>query len=394
MSLASLAGLMALAAWGWLLTMRGGFWRVEPAVRRPPPAEWPEVVAVIPARDEATVIGDAVESLLSQNYPGRVSVVVVDDHSGDGTAEIAQARAESLGVAARLTVVRAPDLPPGWTGKMWAQHHGVATARALRPDAGLLLLTDADIGHGKGELRHMVARLLGERLDMASLMVRLRARTLWEQAIVPAFVFFFRMLYPFSWVSDPRSTTAAAAGGYVLIRPAMLERIGGVKAVRDALIDDCTLAARVKEKGGRLSLDLAEETVSLRGYDGPEGLWRMISRSAYTQLRHSPVLLAGTVASMLLVFVAPPLLALRGHGGSTAGALAWAAMTLAYLPMIRHYRLPPFWAPLLPAVALFYLGATIHSAVRYWQGGGGEWKGRIQDGLAGAAPEGSGGPSS
>lgn len=389
MSLASLAGLVGLGAWAWLLTMRGNFWRVEPAKRSPSPADWPEVVAVIPARDEAAVIGDAVESLLSQNYPGPVSVVVVDDHSSDCTADMALARAESLGVSGRLTVVRAPDLPPGWTGKMWAQNHGVATARALRPDAELLLLTDADIGHGKGELRHMVAKLLTERLDMASLMVRLRTRGLWEKAIVPAFVFFFRMLYPFSWVSDPRSTTAAAAGGYVLIRPAMLERIGGIKAIKDALIDDCTLAARVKQEGGRLSLDLAEETVSLRGYDGPGGLWRMISRSAYTQLRHSPVLLAGTVLAMLLVFVLPPVLALRGLGGSTAGALTWAAMTLAYLPMVRHYGQLPFWAPLLPLVTLFYLGATIHSAVKYWQGQGGEWKGRVQDGLAGNAPRGA-----
>ena len=380
MSLASLAGLASVGAWGWLLTMRGNFWRIEPRGQVPLPQYWPDVVAVIPARDEAEVIGDAVESLLSQNYPGALSVVVVDDHSSDGTAEVARGRAEAIGCAARLTVVQAPDLPTGWTGKMWAQTHGVATARALYPDAGLLLLTDADIGHGKGELRHSVCRLLDERLDMLSLMVRLRAESVWERAIVPAFVFFFRMLYPFSWVSDPRSTTAAAAGGYVLIRPVMLERIGGIKAVRDALIDDCALAAVVKATGGRLTLDLAEETVSLRGYHGPEGLWRMISRSAYTQLRHSPLLLLGTIAAMLLVFVVPPVLAFRNGGGGSTGALAWAAMTIAYVRMVRYYRQVPFWAPLLPLVSLFYLGATLHSAVKYWRGEGGEWKGRVQDG--------------
>ncbi|TAN56096.1 MAG: glycosyltransferase [Magnetospirillum sp.] len=380
MSLASLAGLAGVGAWVWLLTMRGNFWRVDPMRHAAMPDRWPEVVAVIPARDEAEMIGDAVESLLSQNYPGALSVVVVDDHSTDGTAEAARIRAEAIGAAGRLIVVPAPDLPPGWTGKMWAQSHGVATARMLRPDAELLLLTDADIGHGKGELRKTVCRLLAERLDMASLMVRLRAESVWERAIVPAFVFFFRMLYPFSWVSDPRSTTAAAAGGYVLVRPSMLERIGGIKAIKDALIDDCTLAAAVKAEGGRLTLDLAEETVSLRGYHGPDGLWKMIARSAYTQLRHSPLLLLGTIIAMLVVFVLPPVLAFRQGGGASTGALAWAAMTIAYYPMVRYYRQLPFWAPLLPLVSLFYLGATIHSAVKYWRGEGGEWKGRVQDG--------------
>ena len=385
MSLGSLAGLAGVGAWAWLLTMRGNFWRVESHAHAVMPESWPDVVAVIPARDEADVIGDAIESLLSQNYPGTLSVVVVDDHSSDGTADIARNRAAAVGVPERLTVLQAPDLPPGWTGKMWAQNHGVAAARAKYPDAQLLLLTDADICHGKGELRQTVCHLLAERLDMASLMVRLRAESFWERAIVPAFVFFFRMLYPFSWVSDPRSTTAAAAGGYVLIRPSMLERIGGIKSIKDALIDDCTLAAAVKAEGGRLTLNLAAETVSLRGYDGPEGLWKMISRSAYTQLRHSPWLLLGTVLAMLVIFVLPPVLALRHGGGASTGALTWAAMTIAYYPMVRYYRQLPVWAPLLPLVSLFYLGATIHSAVKYWQGQGGEWKGRVQDGLGDGA---------
>ena len=385
MSLGSLAGLAGVGAWAWLLTMRGNFWRMETSSHAVMPESWPDVVAVIPARDEADVIGDAIESLLSQNYPGQLSVVVVDDHSSDATADVARNRAAAMGVAERLTVLQAPDLPPGWTGKMWAQNHGVATARAKFPNAQLLLLTDADIRHGKGELRQTVCHLLAERLDMASLMVRLRAESFWERAIVPAFVFFFRMLYPFPWVSDPRSTTAAAAGGYVLIRPAMLERIGGIKAIKDALIDDCTLAAAVKAEGGRLTLNLAEESVSIRGYDGPEGLWKMISRSAYTQLRHSPWLLLGTVLTMLVVFVLPPILALHKGGGVSTGALTWAAMTIAYYPMVRYYRQLPVWAPLLPLISLFYLGATVHSAVKYWRGEGGEWKGRVQDGLSDGA---------
>jgi hopene-associated glycosyltransferase HpnB len=379
MSVSSLAGLAAVGAWAWLWTLRGRFWEAKTPGAAPLPQDWPKVVVVIPARDEADTIGDTVESLLSQNYPGALAIVLVDDQSSDGTAEVARSRAEALGAADSLAIITAPDLPEGWTGKMWAQHNGVMAARERHNDAGLLLLTDADIRHGKGELRRMVGHLVAERLDMASLMVRLRVKSIWEKAIVPAFVFFFRMLYPFSWVSDPRSTTAAAAGGYVLIRPAMLEKIGGIKAIKDALIDDCRLAAAVKAEGGRLTLDLAEETESLRSYDGPESLWNMISRSAYTQLRHSPWLLAGTVLAMALVFVAPPILALKGGGGKITGAFAWAAMTGAYFPMVRYYRLCPLWAPLLPVISLFYLGATIHSAIQYWQGKGGQWKGRIQD---------------
>jgi len=383
-SLSTLAGLAGLGAWGWLLALRGDFWRVEAPPPAPEPAGWPEVVAVIPARDEAACIGGTVATLLSQDYPGTLSVVVVDDHSSDGTADRARAAAAAIGASDRLTVVAAPDLPPGWAGKMWAQNHGIATARALRPGLDLLLLTDADIDHAPSELRRQVARLLAARLDMASLMVRLPTDGVWERAVVPAFVFFFRMLYPFAWVSDASRTTAAAAGGYVLIRPQALDDIGGVAAIRDALIDDCTLAAAVKRAGWRIQLDLARDTASSRRYSGPSGLWKMISRSAYAQLNHSPLLLAGTVAAMLLVFVAPPVLVLTGGPAALFGLIAWAAMSLAYAPMVRAYGLPPGWSVALPLVALFYLGATIDSAVQYWRGRGGAWKGRVQDHRRGA----------
>lgn len=384
MSLTTLAGLAGLGAWGWLLTLRGGFWRIETPPSPSEPKDWPAVVAVIPARDEAECIGGTVTTLLSQDYPGTLSVVVVDDHSSDGTAELARAAAAAIGASDRLTVVAAPDLPPGWAGKMWAQNHGIATARALRPGLDLLLLTDADIDHAPSELRRQVARLLAARLDMASLMVRLPTDGVWERAVVPAFVFFFRMLYPFAWVSDASRTTAAAAGGYVLIRPQALDDIGGVAAIRAALIDDCTLAAAVKRAGWRIQLDLARETASSRRYLGPSGLWKMISRSAYTQLNHSPLLLAGTVVAMLLVFVAPPLLVLSGGPAAVFGLIAWAAMSLAYAPMVRAYGLPSAWSVALPLVALFYLGATIDSAVQYWRGRGGAWKGRVQDHRGGA----------
>lgn len=376
MKAAAWAGLAGLLAWGWLLTQRGGFWRVETPAPVPEPQHWPEVAAVIPARDEAEGIGATVASLLSSDYPGRLTLVVVDDHSSDGTAVLARAAAEQIGAGDRLIVLAAPDLPPGWAGKMWALHHGLAAARAARPEAGFILLTDADISHAPGELRQVVARALAERLDLASRMVRLSTASWWERAVIPAFVFFFRMLYPFAWVRDPAQPTAAAAGGYVLIRPQALDWIAGVDAIRGAVIDDCSLAGVVKRAGGRVRIDLSWETTSSRTYWGPSGLWRMIARSAYAQLNHSPLLLAGTVLAMTLVFIAPPLLALSG---SLFGLLAWAAMTAAYWPTVRRFGLAPAWAAALPAVALFYLGATVQSGVSWHRGRGGVWKGRVQD---------------
>ncbi len=387
MSLSVSLATVAAAAWGWLLLMRGQFWRVDPIGEAPAPDLWPEVVAAIPARDEAEVIGRTVQSLLSQGYPGKLSVVVTDDHSTDGTAEVARTAARTLGAEERLKVVAAAPLPAGWSGKMWAQSQAVASAAEWRPEAELWLLTDADIGHAPGELERMVARLLAERLDMASLMVRLSTRSFAEKAVVPAFVFFFRLLYPFRWVTDASRETAAAAGGYVLIRRAMLDRIGGLGSIKDALIDDCTLASRVKGHGGRLALDLAEETVSLRDYSGPGELWMMIARSAYTQLRYSPLLLAGTVAAMVVGFLLPPLFSLAGGGARLPALLAWVEMSLAFAPMLRFYRLPLVTAPLLPLVAMFYLGATVDSARRHWVGRGGEWKGRVQAPAGGRSDE-------
>ena len=376
MSLTGLAGLAGLGAWGWLLAGRGGFWRIDTPADAPPPSSWPEVAAVIPARDEAEEIATTITSLLSSDYPGQLSVTLVDDHSSDGTADLARAAAEALGASDRLTILTAPDLPPGWAGKMWAVHNGIAAARAAHPEAGFLLLTDADITHAPGELRRVVAGALAERLDLSSRMVRLKTESWWERAVIPAFVFFFRMLYPFAWVRDPARSTAAAAGGYVLIRPAVVDWIEGVAAIRGAVIDDCTLARVVKRVGGRVRIDLSWETSSSRSYHGPAGLWRMIARSAYAQLNHSPLLLAGTVAAMGLVFVLPPLLAVSG---SMVGLLAWTAMSCAFWPTVRRFGLSPLWAVAMPAVALFYLGATIESGVSWHRGRGGVWKGRVQD---------------
>jgi len=366
---------IAALAWGWLLAFRGLFWKIDAIPAAPDPVRWPAVVAVIPARNEAACIADTVRSLLTQDYPGALSVVVTDDSSEDGTAGKAYAAALDLEATGRLTIVSAPPLPEGWSGKMWAQEQGLAEAAKLHPDAELYLLSDADITHGPGQLRRMVARLEADRLDLASLMVHLSTDSFVEKAVVPAFVFFFRLLYPFRWVADQTRATAAAAGGYMLIRRVMLERIGGISAIRDALIDDCALALKVKRAGGRLTLDLADETWSSRRYEGAAELWMMIARSAYTQLNYSPLLLAGTAVAIIVGFLLPPLWAVTG---SWPAVIAWVAMSIAYAPMLRYHRLPIWAAVLLPLVAIFYLGATLDSARRHWMGKGGQWKGRAQ----------------
>ncbi|HXE16192.1 MAG TPA: glycosyltransferase [Stellaceae bacterium] len=371
MSAAVILGIVALAVWLGLILARGRFFVPRLPAAAPAPAHWPAIVAVVPARDEAAVIARAVGSLLAQDYPGDFSIVLVDDHSGDGTAEIARGLA---GADAKLRIVAAPPLPHGWTGKLWAMNRGVEEAG----EAALILFTDADIAHHPANLRQLAARLEHERRDLVSLMVRLHCDSLAERLLIPAFVFFFAMLYPFAWVADPRRRTAAAAGGCMLIRRAALDRIGGVAAIKSALIDDCALARAVKDSGGAIRLDLTRLTTSIRPYPRLADIWNMIARSAYTQLRYSPALLAGTVAFMALVYVVPPLLLAVGGTAAWLGAAAWLAMSLAYLPMALFYGLSPLWAVALPLTALIYLGATIASAWRHFRGRGGAWKGRVE----------------
>lgn len=377
MSPAYLLASASLAIWLYLLLGRGFFWLTRVAPLPAPPTRWPSVIAVVPARNEAAVVGAAIDSLLRQQYGGRFSVVLVDDDSADGTAEIAREAAARLGKNDRLHVVSAAPLPRGWTGKLWALAEGVRLVGegADRPD--LFLLTDADITHHATNLAELVARLEGERRDLVSLMVRLRCESWAERFLIPAFVFFFAMLYPFAWSNDPRRGTAAAAGGCVLLRRSAYERIGGFAAIHAALIDDCALARAVKRSGGSIWLGLTRWTRSLRPYPHVSDVWRMVARTAYDQLHHSLALLAGTVAGLALTYLAPPILVVFGGEARWLGALSWAAMSLAFSPMVRFYGLSPFWAPLLPAIALVYVAATIDSARRYWLGRGGEWKGRM-----------------
>jgi hopene-associated glycosyltransferase HpnB len=372
-----LAGL-SLAVWVYLLLGRGFFWLARTAAPLPPPVRWPTVVAVVPARNEAAVIGEAVSSLLRQDYPGRFSLMLVDDQSDDGTASVARAAAASAGANDRLSVVAARPLPPGWTGKLWALAEGVRHVELSGEEPELLLFTDADIRHHAANLAELVARLEGEKRDLVSLMVRLRCRSFAERFLIPAFVFFFAMLYPFAWSNDPKSGTAAAAGGCVLLRFATYRRIGGLAAIQGALIDDCALAQAVKRKGGSLWLGLTRETESLRAYPRIADVWRMVARTAFTQLRYSPLLLVGTVLGLAVTYLVPVALVFTGGVPAALAGMAWAAMALAYLPMLRFYGLGPFWAPLLPAIAFVYLAATVDSARRHWRGVGGEWKGRVQ----------------
>ncbi len=363
----------SLCMWLYLLFGRGWFWRM----REPEPARQagasPRVVAVVPARNEAAVVEQAIRSLAAQDYDGPFHIVLVDDGSTDGTAEAARAAA----TPDRLTVVQAAPLPPGWSGKLWAVAEGVRCAQSFNPE--FLLLTDADIVHGPANLRELAGRA-GEGFDVVSYMATLRCRSVAEQALIPAFVFFFFLLYPPVWIADPRRRTAGAAGGCLLIRSTALERIGGIAAIGGELIDDCALARAVKRSGGRVWLGLSRGTRSIREYATWGEIGSMISRTAFTQLRHSPWLLAGTVAGLTVTYLVPPMVTLAGKQPAAAlASAAWLAMSVAYWPAVRFYKQAWFWAPLLPLTEVFYLAATLYSALAYWRGKGGQWKGRTQD---------------
>lgn len=381
--MAEFVALIALVIWLYLLLARGGFWfnteRDDRAAAEP--ASWPRVVAVVPARNEADTIGEAVGALLRQDYPGSFTIVLVDDDSSDGTAEIARRAAGAK--AEQLHVVTSRILPGGWTGKLWAMKQGIDAAMASPQPPDYLLLTDADVVHAPDSVRRLTAHAQAGGLVLTSLMVKLRCESFAERVSIPAFIFFFQMLYPFSRVNRAESPVAAAAGGCMLVKADALRKAGGIETIRTALIDDCALAKTLKAQGP-IWLGLTDRVHSIRRYPDFAGIRRMVARSAYAQLRYSPILLAATVAGMLLTYLAPPAFALFGSGiARVVGLIAWLVMAAAFVPTLRFYRLSPLWGIALPAIALLYMLFTLDSAYQYMRGRGGSWKGRAQANVSG-----------
>lgn len=370
---------LSLAIWVYLVLAHGRFWRADQRLgRAPAPARWPSVVAVVPARDEAALVPRTLAALLGQEYAGRFRVVLVDDESSDGTAKVARDTAAGHARGARLAVVATGPRPAGWVGKMWAVESGVRAGSAEPPD--WWWLTDADVAHAPDTLARLAAKGEAEGLDLVSLMVRLDPGRGWNALLVPAFVYFFQQLYPFPRVNDPRARTAAAAGGCVLVRAGALERAGGIAALRGEVIDDCALGRAVK-RGGPIWLGLAEREASVRPYAGTRDVWNMVARSAYTQLRHSPLLLAGTLAGLALLYLVPALalLAWPLHGSAASAALgagAWALQAVSFAPTLALYRRPGWWGLALPAAGALYAAMTLDSARRHWRARGATWKGR------------------
>ena len=379
MSALTILGALTVAVWIWLLLARGRFWQVganrAPSnLPSPPPCT---VAAVIPARNEADVIAPVVRALLSQR-DFAIPVYLVDDGSTDGTADAARSAVAGQIQMERLTILTGQPLPPGWTGKLWALHQGIERAMESNPE--WLLLADADVEQGANTIARLTALACDGDYDLASFMVKLHCKSFAERLLIPAFVFFFFKLYPPAWIRDSRHSTAGAAGGCILVRASTLARAGGIAAIRSALIDDCSLAALIKKSGGRVWLGLTKQSRSLRPYDHLRDVERMVSRTAFHQLHHSTLLLVGTMVGMSVIYLAPVLLLFSGAAWPAAlGALAWLLMSIAYASMVRFYRLHVAWALTLPLAALFYEIATLHSALSYWRGSGGAWKGRHQD---------------
>ena len=373
---------VALAIWIYLLAARGDFWRARERDECRPeggdPDPWPDIVAIIPARDEAQHVGVCLKSLLRQNYPGRFSIILVDDESGDGTAVIASAAARNCDAEDRLAIIPGAPRPPGWSGKVWAMSQGFEEAHRRSPAPARLLFCDADIAFASDALSLLVRHAEATGCALVSLMARLRCESSAERALIPAFVFFFQMLYPFAWVNDPRRRTAAAAGGCMLADRRALLRAGGLQAMRGALIDDCALAALMKRQGS-IALALTRRVVSLRAYPRFADIGAMVARSAYAQIGYSPMRLIGVVAAMTLTFLVAPVAALFAPGAAALIGLAtWIAMALAFQPMLRFYGRATTWGLALPLIATAYLAFTLKSAYLYGRGRGGLWKGRVQ----------------
>jgi len=367
-----------LAIWVYLLVARGYFWRVSEDNLGPKRLEdWPRVVAIVPARNEALTISQAVSSLAKQNYPGQFSIIVVDDHSEDGTAALAQQAANESGASQRVKIHVASPLAPGWTGKLWALNEGIQSAANY--SAEFFWFTDADIEHAPDTLQRLVSRAEKESLDLVSLMVLLQAKTLPERLLIPPFLYFFLMLYPPRWIADPNASTAGAAGGCILLRRNVLAPIGGMASIRGEVIDDCALARAVKRRGGNIWMGLTRASVSLRSYGTFAEIRDLIARTAFTQLHYSFLLLIVTLIGLFATYLLPWIaFFILDDPGWLLASTAISIMTATYGATVRFYGLPWLWALTLPFAAVFYGYATFFSALRYWLGRGANWKGRAQ----------------
>jgi hopene-associated glycosyltransferase HpnB len=369
-------GGLPLLIWLYLLLFRGLFWQAQERDDRhlPPsaPSRWPSVTAIVPARNEADVIATTLGSLLAQDYPGPLRILLVDDESSDGTS----AKARALGAEPRLRVLGGSPRPAGWTGKLWAVHQGVL--EASKEPCDYLWLTDADICHASDNLTALVCRAEANALVLTSLMAKLHCKTWPERVFIPAFVYFFAMLYPFSWVNNVRNNMAAAAGGCMLVGRTALEAAGGIAAIRGEIIDDCAMGRLMKAQGP-IWLGLTERARSIRPYRRMAEIRRMVARSAYAQLHYNPLLLLGTLLGLSLMFLSPPVYMLLAPDGSWLGAAAaYGLMAASFRPMLRFYGRTPLWGLALPAIGLLYAFFTLDSALQHWRGRGGMWKGRPQ----------------
>ncbi len=388
LSILLIISIISLIIWIGLLLFWGNFWQCAPILKleKIELDNYPAVCAVIPARNEAEVIEISIKSLLEQDYRGEFNIILVDDRSSDKTAEIARKTAEQLNKSACLKIITGAELPVGWTGKLWAMKQGIEVAKQeFFPD--YILLSDADIKHNSHNLLQLVNKAKKDNCNLVSLMVLLRCESVWEKFLIPAFVFFFAKLYPFSQVNDRDRKTAAAAGGCILIETDALNKIGGIEVIRTALIDDCALAAEVKadnlaNNDRKIWLGFTKDAFSLRSYPSLKSIWDLVARTAFTQLNYSPLLLVGTVIGMILIYIVPPISVLLGTIMLSwkivaVGLSAYLLMSLAYLPTVRFYQISPLWAFNLSAIAFLYTLMTVDSAWQHWRGKGGAWKGRV-----------------
>jgi hopene-associated glycosyltransferase HpnB len=379
--LALILAIISLLIWVVLTFFRGAFWQVlafdDDIAKQESLERRPRVAAIVPARDEAEFIARTVESLVKQDYPGELRVVVVDDHSEDGTGALAREAAARAGASERVLIMQGAALESGWTGKLLAMQQGVESTDARA--AEYFWFTDADIEHAPDTLRRVVQRAEKDKLDLVSLMVLPQVNSLPERLLIPPFLYFFLKLYPPNWTASRKRKTAGAAGGCILLRRTALERIGGLEAIRGEVIDDCTLARAVKRTGGGIWMGLTRKSVSLRTYSSFTEIQDLIARTAFTQLSYSGLLLAGTLLGMFVTYLLPVIFTFSGRPVAwRLGLAAWALMAITYLPTVRFYRMSSLWAAVLPVAAAFYTYATWVSAVRYWLGRGGQWKGRAQ----------------